>query len=151
MEGLDKKGVSVSKVAIIVLLTLILLLTAAILFFVVNGNEIGGIIRVFETDGEYTMSLDEFIVNLKPEGNLRHYLKISMALMYTDEDQGSVIESNINKIRDTVISNIRSRTYSDILEDPAALDFKEDVKTSINDTLELDIIKEIYITDIVVQ
>lgn len=150
-ESQKSKGISVSRIAIILLLSLILLLTAAILFFVISDNQVEGIMQVFKSDGEYTMALDEFIVNLKPEGSIRHYLKVSLALMYTDEDQGVVMESSINKIRDSIITSIRTRSYEEILEDAEAKIFKEDVKNSINDTLGQEAIKDIYITDFIIQ
>lgn len=151
-ESQKSKGINISKVAIIILLSLILLLTAAILFFVVSDNKIEGIIQIFKTDGgEFTASLDEFVVNLKPEGSIKHYLKVTLALMYTEEDHGGVIESSINKIRDAIITNIRTRTYGEVLDDTNGLVFKEDVKKSINAALGEDLIKDIYITDLIIQ
>lgn len=152
MTEVEKKSVNVSRIVIIVLLALILLLTAAIFVFVVSDGDMAGIMQnIRSNESEFTLPLDEFIINLKPEGTSKHYLKISLALMYTDEDHGKLVESNLNKIRDSIITTIRSKTYKDIVEDSNAILFKNDVRANINKVLNDDIIKEIYITDIIVQ
>lgn len=152
MTEVEKKGLNVSKIAIIVLLALILLLTAAILFFVVSNGDVANIMQGFKSsESEFTMPLDEFIVNLKPEGSTKHYLKISLALMYTDEDHGALVESSLNKIRDSIITTIRTKTYKDLVEDSNAIMFKNDVKESINKALNEEVVKDIYITDIIIQ
>lgn len=152
MTEVEKKGVNGSKIAIIILLAIILLLTAAILFFVVSDGEVANIMQGFKTsESEFTMPLEEFIVNLKPEGNGKNYLKISLALMYTDENYGPIVESNLNKIRDSIITTIRSKTYKEVVEDSNAILFKKDVKENINKALNEEVVKDIYITDIIIQ
>lgn len=150
----EKKPLDISKIVIIALLALILFLTAAILFFVVSDNDGESILPTFQTkeeDGENTMLLEEFIVNLKESGKIKHFLKITMALMYTDTDQTEVIEANINKIRDSIIESIRTYTYEDLLKDEGTGQLKKEMIVNVNEVLGQEIIKGIYVTDIIVQ
>ena len=95
--------------------------------------------------------LDEFVVNLKSEGSIKHYLKVKIALMYTEEKQGILIESSVNKIRDVIISNLREKSYKEMLEAENFLTLKKEVIDNLNLAINEDIIKDIYITDIIIQ
>lgn len=147
----EKNGIGLSRIIMIVLLALILFLTAAILFFVISDNEVTNIMQTFQSQGENTILLEEFVVNLKDSGRIKHYLKVTMALMYTDEKQTEVIESSINKIRDTIIGNIRTKTYEDLLKDEGSKALKAEMISNINNVMGIEVVKDIYFTDIIVQ
>ena len=150
IEISEKK--SVSKIIIIVLLSLILLLTATILFFVVFDKQADNIFSIFKSEsGEFTAPLEVFVVNLKPEGNVRHYIKVSLALMFTNEDDSKIIETNMSKIRDTIISTLRAKTYNDIVNDNQTLNLKTELIESINKSLNESIVEGVYITDVIIQ
>lgn len=142
---------SISKIIIIALLVMILLLTAAILVFVISDNPVQNIVNVFQSNGEYTIPLDEFVVNLKQDGNIRHYIKVTMALMFTNEDNGQIIESNVSKIRDVIISTLRSKTYNDVLDDEQTNNLKAEIVENVNKALEDKIVEGVFITDVIVQ
>lgn len=153
-DVVKNKKTNMSKIVVILLLVLILLLLGTISFFVVRGNDATAIIEVFRKGDEsieYTMSLEEFVVNLKSDDKIKHYLKVSLALMYAEEDHGAIIESSISKIRDAIINDIRSRSYEEVLEDDNALIMKQSLVDGINVVLGEDIIKNVYITDIIIQ
>ena len=144
---------SISKIIIISLLVLILLLTAAILVFVVADNPMGDIVEIFQSNGgnEFTVPLEEFVVNLKQEGNIRHYIKVTMALMFTNEDNGPMIEANVSKIRDVIISTLRSKTYAEVSDDDQTISLKAELVKNINETLKSEIIEGVFITDVIIQ
>lgn len=149
METREKKR-DLDKAMIIVLLAAILIIVLAIGYLVVSDKNIT-IPNIFESDGEYTYVLDEFVVNLKSEDNSSSYLKIKIALMFTDEKDGEDLDSNVNKIRDIVISNLRARTAKELMENQSVELLKEDIKEDINTSLNKMIVQDVYITDIIVQ
>lgn len=150
MEIKEKR--SYDKILIIVLLAAILILVVGIGYLLVSEQQIPNISTMFnKSNGEYTILLDEFVVNLKSDKSAHNYLKIKIALMFTDEEHGSAIESNINKIRDSVITNLRSKTAGDLLDGSSISGLKLDIKEDINTSLNLMAIQDVYITDIIVQ
>lgn len=152
-----KEKRSISKIVIIMLLVLMMLMMAVTLFLIINQNqssEAGGLSigSFFQAkSGEYTIPLEEFIINLKQEGNVRHYIKVTLALMYTDEEHGSIIETNISKIRDTIISSLRDKTYDDVSDNTKTEVVKNELIENINTILGEIIVKGVYITDVIVQ
>ena len=103
------------------------------------------------TDEEYTVILDEFIINLKSEGNTQHYLKATIALMYTDDEMLDLITANTNKLRDVIITNLRNKTAEEMLNNETSPQIKDELVSSLNSALNEDVISGIYFTDLVVQ
>ena len=149
MEVKEKR--SLDKILIIVLLTAILILVLGIGFLLIAENDMPDFSAILKSNGEYTIPLDEFVVNLKSENNSRRYLKISIALMYTNEDHGEQINGNMSKIRDLVISNLREKSADDFMVDDIVLDLKVNILNDINDSIGVMAIQDVYITDIIVQ
>ena len=150
MEVKEKR--SLDKILIIVLLTAILILVLGIGFLLLSENDMPDFSNILKSNGEFTIPLDEFVVNLKSDNkNIKNYLKISIALMYTNEDHGTDIGANINKIRDIVISNLREKTASDLMTDDIIWNLKLNIMEGINDALNIAAIQDVYITDIIVQ
>ena len=152
-----KEKRNISKIVIIVLLVLMISMVAITLFLLVRQNqsvEAGGltISAFFKAEsGEYTVPLEEFIVNLKQDDNTRHYIKVTLALMYIDEDSGPTIESNISKIRDTIIASLRAKTYDEVLDNTKTAGIKNELIENINTTLGDTVVEGVYITDVIVQ
>lgn len=156
MAEQEKEKKSISKIIVIFLLVLMLFMMSAMFVILIgqnSGDGSGGIaISLFkEESGEYTLPLDEFIVNLKPESNRTHFIKITISLMYTNEDNGAIIESNVSKIRDVIITTLRTKTYDDIQNDTQAAVLKQEIVANINETLGQDVVEGAYITDVIVQ
>lgn len=150
MEVKEKRNLD--RIFIIILLTAILILVLGIGFLLITDNGMPDFSAILKSNGEYTIPLDEFVVNLKSENNnVRRYLKISMALMYTNEDHGVDISANMNKIRDLVISNLREKTADDLLTEDIISDLKLDIINDINESINIMAIEDVYITDIIVQ
>lgn len=144
-----------SKGLMIAMVFIIILLIAALVFgyFMLRDREFFDASKLLVGKGvkEETILLDEFVVNLKSENNKKSYLKVQMALMYTDVKQAETIKANVNKIRDIIINNILDKSASEVLEKENIKTFKEEIKESINLALYGELIKDIYITDITVQ
>ena len=146
-----KEKINIDKVIIIALLTVILILVLGIGYLLILNQQIPEISTIFKSNGEYTIPLDEFVVNLKSETSVNSYLRISIALMYTDEKYGDEINTSINKIREVVITNLREKTASDFLNDDVVTNLKSDIKGDINSFLNVAEVEDIFITDIIVQ
>lgn len=149
MEIKEKRNID--KIVIIALLAAILILVIGIGFLLVSDQQMPDFATIFKSNGEYTIPLEEFIVNLKSDGTTNSYLKIKLALMYTDEKHGNEINVNMSKIRDSVIANLREKTPSDLLSDESILALKTSIREDINDVVKLVAIQDVYITDIIVQ
>lgn len=142
---------SISKLIIIILLILILALVMTGTYLLLFKKDVFGSKKKEKAKKEYTVSLDEFVVNLKSTPPENNYLKISIALMYTDEKYEEAINSNVNKIRDIIINNLRESTKSDLLTDDSVAILKINIKEDINTAFDLLEVEDIYITDIIVQ
>ncbi len=140
-----------SKPLIIVIILILLALTVVFGYLVLKGNV--NITKLFNKNKnkEHTILLNEFVVNLKSDNNKKSYLKMQIALMYENKKDGVIIESNVNKIRDIIINNLLGKTSTDIIDEDNIHNFKEKLKKDINLALNDDLIKDIYITDLVIQ
>lgn len=151
-KSVDSGNSNLIKVVVILLLVVVIILAAALAFFLIKGE--GGteaVTNIFKSDDEYTYLLDEFAINLKPEGRTNHYLKLKIALMYKDKKGAEILEPNVNKIRDSVIGILRDKSYSEIIDSNIAVSMKEEIISTLNDALGKVLIQDIYITDILVQ
>ena len=153
-EVKQKKKMS-KKILIPILLIIVIILSATGLFVyskVVNKpiTEIFG--SFAKEEKELTLPLEEFLVNLNSEfGDSKQYLRIKITLMYTDDKETENIQANISLIRDLIISSLRDVTLENALLAETMTNFKQTAIKSMNDKLGSDLIKEVYITDLIVK
>lgn len=149
METKEKR--SLDRILIVVLLAVILFLLVGIGYLLLLDKEMPDLTTIFKSNGEYTIPLDEFVVNLKSNKPVNNYARLSIALMYTDESYGNELVNNMSKIRDLVITNLRNRTAEDLLNEESISQLKSSIKEDINKSFEESMIEDIYITNIIVQ
>lgn len=147
METKEKR--SLDRILIVVLLAVILFL--GIGYLLLLDKEMPDLTTIFKSNGEYTIPLDDFVVNLKSNKPVNNYARLSIALMYTDESYGNELVNNMSKIRDLVITNLRNRTAEDLLNEESISQLKSSIKEDINKSFEESMIEDIYITNIIVQ
>lgn len=137
---------------IIIILVLILIATVVVGFIYINkkGEKIEKIEKEKKIE-EIILPLEEFIVNLKEEDGLSSYLKIKIALMYGNKKEKDFLETSIEKIRDVINGELRSKSSSEILNEEEVIKIKSNMKDCLNKALDKEVIKDIYFTDIVVQ
>lgn len=150
MENENKKK-SISRFIIIILLVVIAAGIALTAYFIISGKSLKDIRELGKSEDEYTISLDEFITNLKNEDRGKNYLKIEVALMYKDEKHTGLLETNLNKIRDIVLNDLREKTSEYILEVKNTPKLKEDLLEKLNESLGEEVIEDIYFTNLIVQ
>ena len=71
--------------------------------------------------------------------------------MYKDKKHTELMESNLNKIRDIVLNDLREKTSEQILEVKNTPKLKEDLLKKLNDSLGEEVIQDIYFTNLIVQ
>lgn len=147
----EKKGNR--KIIIIALLVLVLVTSASLTYFLASSGMLAGVVEKFRTEEELVLKLEEFTVNLKSESNSfsKHYLKTKMAIMYTDSKQTEKLQSYESKIRDIINGELRSKSYEQILDYGNTATLKSEIKDKINESLNEEMVKEVYITDIIIQ
>ncbi len=150
MENKTEKKSKLSLI-IIILLVVVILMTTVIGYFLISGTRVSDIVEKMNPEEQHTVLLKEFLVNLKFENNRKNYLKIQIALMYTDKKQMLLIDSNTSKIRDVILFELRKYNAEEILDSEAMLKLKEDIIKGLNVALGSDIIKDVYFTDLVIQ
>lgn len=139
------------SIIIIVLLVILIGLILAVGYYMLGGN-----VDVFKSKEakpkeEYTVLLDEFVLNLRPENNVKNYVKVTVALMCTDEDDVEIIDANVNKLRDVIIADLRDKTAAQILDNKNITNIKTEMVANLNAALNRDMISGIYFTNLVVQ
>ncbi|TJX66261.1 flagellar basal body-associated FliL family protein [Soehngenia saccharolytica] len=146
-----KKKKSKLKLIIIIVLIIAVLFLGAFIYLKVTDTTIADIMKSFDKEEQLTMSLDEFVVNLKSPANMRSYLKVKISLMYTDSSKTEMLMINTSKIRDIILDNLREREYEEVTTNEGIDALKKDIIEELNNTFGEPIIKELYITDIIVQ
>lgn len=117
-----------------------------------NAQIVSGSEEREEAFEEVSVPLEEFVLNLEPTSNINHYIRFEVSLSSTKENGEEIINSNLNKIRDEIIRTVSSQSVEEIFDDESGTILLKDLlKQAINETLEDDVIYEVYITNIVVQ
>jgi len=95
-----------------------------------------------------TLPLDTFIVNLKVKGS---FLKVTIQLEFEQPELPPTIESDIPKVRDTVIRSLSNKSAGEIL----SLEGKEELSLylidAINETLGAEDVVNLYFTEFIIQ
>lgn len=146
-----KKKKSKLKLIIIIILIIAVLFLGGFIYLKATDTTINDIMQSFDKEEQLTMSLEEFVVNLKSPANMRSYLKIKIGLMYTDSGKTEMLTANTSKIRDIILDNLREREYEDVTTNEGIDKLKKDIIEELNSSFGEPIIKEVYITDIIVQ
>lgn len=149
VEATEKK--KKPKALLIILLVLVLISASLIGYLFLRNKQLSDIVKVIKPDKEYTLLLNQFIVNLQTEDDRKSYLKVQIALMYTDKKAGKMISSNESKIRDVILKNILEKSPEDILDEENIVKFKKEIISNINNALKDEIVKDVYFTDFIIQ
>jgi flagellar basal body-associated protein FliL len=153
MENEKAPKKSKLKLILLIIIPIILIISIGLGYMVFTDTSVSDIQKLFEKEEEQTLLLEEFLVNIKSPAGKNRYLKIKLALMYNDANHGEILNANVNKIRDIIIADLRERHSEEILD----IDKTEEIKTKITEDInsvlnsEEKIVKDVYITDLIVQ
>ena len=152
METEKKPKMSRLKLILMIVIPVVLIISISLGYMVVAGKTISDVKKVFEKEEvEMTMPMEEFLVNIKSTAGKSRYLKIRLALMYTEKKHGEILIVNVSRIRDLIIADLRAMDTEELLDPKGTDDMKEKILEDINTRLGKDIVKEVYITDLIVQ
>jgi len=153
-DKLNANPKNIMSIIIIILMVILIGLVLAIGYYIFGGEQlaIGANNNPQQgSESEYSVILDEFVLNLKPENRTRSYVKTTIALVYTDEEYIELINANTNKLRDVIIAKLRNKTSVEILNNENTSKIKGELVSSLNASLKADIISDIYFIDLVIQ
>ncbi|WP_313628664.1 flagellar basal body-associated FliL family protein [Enterococcus italicus] len=149
------------------------MLLIIIIAFLAIGGSIGGTliankflsVRETKTTKEHTTSsgkisedevivtMDEFLVNLaQGKSNKQQYIRVKMSLLTNDSKDSENLTKNIAVARDSVVNILRQKKSEDILSTADSVtNLKKQLKEAINTEYGTAIVKEVFITDLVIQ
>ena len=148
------KGANLKKILIIVSVLLILAICSLAAIGLKSGKAKEMVEAAMNPTVETTVPMDEFLVNLAHENNTRiSFLKVELSLYSLDKDAETTLIEATPKIRDAIISILQTQTVETIFdkEESGSLAVKNELLQKVNQVLEDPIVKDIYITNIVVQ
>lgn len=93
----------------------------------------------------------EILTNLSNEGNMFHYIKVSVSLEVANNNSAKIIETEMPRIRDEIISVFNGTKISE-LSNPSGIErVKMRILERINSLLNAELVRKVLFTDMVVQ
>ena len=95
----------------------------------------------------------EFLINLKPLTAIEEsFLRVELSFSVASEENQTLLAGQEAKIRDGIITVLRGKTRETIFsETEGNLIIKEEIKNKVNQMLDDSIVKEVFVTNIVMQ
>ena len=94
--------------------------------------------------------MEPFIVNLAQSKGKR-FLKVSITLELSSPEVNAEINENIQKITDSILILLSSKTFEDVYSVQGKFKLKDEVTTRVNRFLVLGHVKDAYFTEFVIQ
>lgn len=105
------------------------------------------------SEDEAIVAMDEFLVNLaQGKAKNQQYIRIKISLLTRNSKDSENLTKNIAVARDSVVNILRQKKAEDILSTADSVNnLKKQLKEAINTEYGTDIVKEVFITDLVIQ
>ena len=102
---------------------------------------------------EVTVPLEEFLVNLADNNDGESsYIRTEVSLLTNNAKNAELIEGNKDLVRDSVINKLRQKDANAILADKNGVNnLKEELKDQINRDYGSALVREVFITNLVIQ
>ena len=132
-----------SKLPLIIIALVVVAAIVVVLFvFVLGGEKEVPIVRTEFSPGAY------FVTNVKPPST--RLLKLTVVLVLDTDTLTDFLNERASEIRDTIVSILRDQD-EDTLRAVDLTGLKNEIRTTLNERLEIENITDILITDIAVQ
>ncbi|QGP92849.1 Flagellar basal body-associated protein FliL [Neomoorella glycerini] len=148
-EKKEKKGRPWLTIA---LLLVILLLSGGYVYYFFFGDSSRSMTAAAPAGNQASvnmqkMSLEPIVVNLADPG-LRRYLRAKITLEYSDARLTTELNDKLYRIRDTIISVLRSKKTDDLQNEDA---LKRELLTAINSQLIAGQVRGLYFEEFIIQ
>ena len=156
-EGEKKGG---SKKLILIVIVLVVLIGGGVGAFLALGSgggdgEDGEAEEFEELEGgeggilpSAVLPLETFIVNLQVKGS---FLKTTLQLEFAEPELPPTIESDIPKIRDSIIRTLSTKSSAEILSIEGKEKPREQIRDEINEVLGAEDVTQVFFTEFIVQ
>ena len=146
-----KKG-GKSFVLVIVIAVAVLAGGGGAFFFLTKaGGEKGAKKEEQQKKEESSMfSLEPFVVNLSDQANNK-FLKVSMQLELSGQALQETAKSKTPQIRDAIINLLTSKTSESLMSPEGKLQLKDEINMQVNQILGNNSVKNVYLTEFVMQ
>lgn len=106
-----------------------------------------------KTEQEHAVELNEFLVNIKGESTRsKAIVRMEITVTSMDDEIEGIINQDIAKVRDAVIHVVSDQTDETILEEEnGEFIIKDLMRDRINQALDQEIIKDVYVTNVLIQ
>lgn len=155
MKSEQVKTAKGKKKLVIVVIILLAIVIGVVGSYGFTSGKATEIIKGFSKEEviESTVPLEEFLINLdSSESSTKNFLKIELSLYTTKEGADQLINANVAKVRDAIISVLRKKNVNDVFkEEEGKLVLKKELMEAINKKLDTDVVEDIFITNIVTQ
>ncbi|MCP0886243.1 flagellar basal body-associated FliL family protein [Ligilactobacillus sp. WILCCON 0076] len=152
-----------SKGKIIILALLFVLLAAgfgvggtyiANKYFLNKSSEKSTETQATITSNEKLVSVSKFVVNLSGNTSTDNltYVRLKISCLVADDDAKTSLKKSMPLVRNSVINVLNTKTANDLLNTSNSIStLKNDIKNEINTEYGTTIVKQVYITDLVIQ
>ena len=102
---------------------------------------------------EVLVPISKFVVNLSGNSNNNYqYIRLKVSCLVADKDASENLTKSMPLVRDSVISVLNSKTANDLLDANEGINnLKTAIKDKINQEYGQTIVKQVYVTDLVIQ
>jgi flagellar basal body-associated protein FliL len=94
-----------------------------------------------------SFKLDPFIVNLRSEGQMPHYLKVDMSLELANVEMQGELENQIHRIRNRLIFILSSKRPTELSSPESKELLQNELRAAINQKLTIGKVAEIYFSE----
>ncbi|CEP68908.1 Flagellar basal body-associated protein FliL [Moorella glycerini] len=150
-EAEKKEKKNRPRLIVALLLVILLLIGGYVYYFFFGGSSRS--LTAAATAGNQVplnmqkMSLEPIVVNLADPG-LRRYLRLKITLEYSDARLTTELNDKLYRIRDTIISVLRSKKTDDLQNEDA---LKRELLTAINSQLIAGQVRGLYFEEFIIQ
>jgi flagellar FliL protein len=147
-----KKKKSKKNLILIIIIAVAVLLGGggAFFFLTKSGGEKAPKKEEGKKEESSMFSLDPFVVNLNDQGSNK-FLKVSMQLELSSQATAESAKGKTPQIRDAVINLLTSKSSESLMSPEGKLQLKDEINMMANQILGNNTVKNVYLTEFVMQ